>query len=440
MEATSTFHIQPATAKAVKANDRHNQHSDDTEHSNTQLVRADRELNHHTIFHEEDEVLEVQYGDYLRERNAKLDEQFLKNTISSEQRNERQQTINEYLNGANGSRAKKAYTEGVMTVGSLEIQEDLLKQLGFDYRMITVGSKEKGTQHEKPQLTDPAQRRKWSELFHQTYLKTAEQIDQLEGFSVLSVDTHMDEGGEPQAHIKMLNMGQTKSGKPSASTNSAVKDCLGDLAVKDTRKNLKTFRKHVDSATINNFNETAHDMGFSNVNLELVRTGAKGGKDMDDYQQYKQQKDRLEELREQNKASESKLTQREQYLQQREDSYQQRLIRLRKRESEIADREKQVSNRLDTVSTQKKFMDKFVCGVADKLNVGTKEVIQGLTTQRLKFAVPQIKTGKWSKGKYTGGEWALKAIEFNSDQFTKNDVRSFAKSAQKQQEDDGLDF
>lgn len=388
MEMTATFHMQPSTKKAVGAGAKHNEHSEETEHENDQLVKEDHELNRHVELASLDEVLHAQYDDYLKQRNDKLADDCYNGKISQEQYSTRSQSLNEYLAGSNGTKPKKAFTEAVATIGSLDIQKNLLDKLGFDYRMITVGSKEKGDQHQRPQLTDPIQRKQWTTLWANAYFRTAQMINSVgRGLTVVSVDLHSDEGGQPHAHLTMVNRGITEKGKPSTTMNSAVKSFLDGKATSNSKVNLRKFREVVDAQLMHDFNLSAKNMGFD-VRGELIRTHSKGGRDMPEYQSNKQQEDELKDLLEQNKESEAMLRAR---TSRSKGKLNRRKVALDKREDDLEKREAELDKRENSIDSKQQSFDDDVKDMATTMGFDLSNKQHGSAWQRVKRRMRDIK-------------------------------------------------
>lgn len=347
MEATATINLQAMTQSEVTHIDRHNDREND-HYSNDQIIADDTELNTYISMHDENALLERQYGEYIDERNKKLERDYEAGKISTQQYTTRKQTVQEYINGSNGSKQKKAYTDAVMTVGSVDMLPDMLNQMGFTYRIDVVG-KDKD-KHDRYTLTDPIQRKQWSAFWADVYGRTAKDIDdQMDGMSVVSLGVHMDEGGMPHGHIKGLNEGVTANGKASTTLNSALKKAYGN---KDGRINLKQFRADYDKRLIDNFNAVAKERGYD-IKLSLVRTGATGHKSMHDYKIGKKHE---EEVKNQQDARQEQLDRREKQLLQaevefeyekdgQEEEYEQRMKQVKRRERDNAEREKELNKR-----------------------------------------------------------------------------------------------
>ncbi|MFT8956025.1 hypothetical protein [Liquorilactobacillus satsumensis] len=347
MEATSTINLQAMTQSEVAHVDRHNNREND-HYSNDQIVADDLELNTYISMHDENALLERQYGSYLDDRNKKLEHDYDVGKISTQQYTSRKQNVQEYINGANGSKQKKAYTDAVMTVGSVDMLPEMLDQMGFAYQVDKVG---KGKdEHNRYTLIDPIQRKKWSSFWADVYGKTANDIDvSMDGLSVISLSVHMDEGGMPHGHLNAINEGVTASGKPSTTLNSALKKAYGN---KDGRLNLKQFRVDYDQRLIENFNAVAKDYGYD-IKLSLVRTGKTGHKSMKDYKTGKKHE---EDVKRQQDAQQAQLDMREKQLLQsetefeyekigQEEEYDQRMKQVKRRERDNAERESKLNMR-----------------------------------------------------------------------------------------------
>lgn len=349
MEATSTIDLRPATSSEMRAYDRHVEHDPAENHDNKMIVQSDRELNVYHQLADENDALEDQYGSYLAERDAKLESDFKAGKISTDQYTSRKQTVQEYVNGSNGSKEKKAYTSGVLTVADGDTQRDMLDKLGWDYQMIGVGDQnEKGEfEHYRPQLTNPQQRETWSRLWDMTYTQTAKDLSN-SAMRAVSVTTNLDEGGGAHAHVKFVNMGQTDKGKPSTTMNGALKAMYGG---KDSRENLRKFREEADPLMIANFNKAAEVLGL-NLHLDMIRTRKAGSADMPTYKANKKHEAELKKQAEQNRkdaeqnrrdAENNRTTQNAQAVAQREldrkeAEYQEKMkmVKMREREAEEA--------------------------------------------------------------------------------------------------------
>lgn len=374
MEVTATIDLRPATSSEVGAYDRHVEHDPNENHANKMIVKSDRELNVYHVLNDENQVLKEQYGDYLAERNAKLENDFKAGKISTDQYTSRKQTVQEYVNGSNGSKEKKAYTSAVLTVADGETQKDMLDKLGWDYQMIGVGDQQKNGKYEhyRPQLTGAKQRETWSRLWDMTYTQTAKDIDN-DSFRVISVATNLDEGGGAHAHLKFVNMGQTAGGKPSTTMNGALKAMYDG---KDSRDNLRKFRDQFDPLMIDNFNKSAETLGL-NLHLDMIRTREAGSVDMPTYKAHKKrekelqvQAEQVEKAQKANKVDadnnarwrmrllqrQDDLEKREKQLFQREiefeyekagqeEAYDQRIQQVKRRERDNAARERELNRR-----------------------------------------------------------------------------------------------
>lgn len=263
MDTTATINLQSITKSEQAHIVRHNARDNQT-YDNQDIDPSKSKLNVYKKYNDEDELLKNHYQDYINERNAKLDDDFSDKKISLEQYTKRKQTLEQYLNGSNGTKEKKAYTDIVATVGNVESLEEFKKRVPPD---------------------------KWREYFTRVYGLTAERINNLEGFAVANLHVHFDEGGMPHGHIDSINNGVTAAGKPSTTLNAALKASYGN---NDSRQNLRQLRDELDSAMIDDCNAVAQDMDID-LPLNLVRLGNKGGRTMKEYKALKQHEDDVNE-------------------------------------------------------------------------------------------------------------------------------------------------
>ncbi|MGJ3947272.1 hypothetical protein, partial [Levilactobacillus brevis] len=306
MDTTATLNLQPVTKTEQAHIVRHNAR----ENENYENKDIDITKSHENVvikYHDEQELLNDQYKDYIDSRNAKLERDFDENKISLEQYTARKQTVKEYLNGSNGSKQKKAYTDIVATVGNVEMIDDFKKVI-------------------------PPSR--WNEFFTKVYDRTARRIDRLDGFSVINMHVHFDEAGMPHGHIDTVNRGTTAKGKPSTTLNSALKKSYG---YKDSRRNLKELRDNLDDKMVEDCNVVLNNMHI-NTRMQLVRLDAVGGLSMEEY---KEQKKKEQELKE--RKQELDVEQDELEKQKLEQQKQQKLIELKQREQ--AEREAEQNER-----------------------------------------------------------------------------------------------
>lgn len=398
MEATSTIDLRPATSSEMGAYDRHVEHDPAENHDNKMIVQSDRDLNNYHVINDENSALKDQYGNYLAERNAKLEIDFKSNKISSEQYTSRKQSVQEYVHGSNGSKEKKIYTSAVLTVADGDTQRNMLDKLGWDYDMIGVGEQNKNGEfeHYRPQLKDVKQRETWSRLWDSTYTQTAKDISN-DSLRVISVATNLDEGGGAHAHVKFLNMGHTDKGKPSTTMNGALKEMFLN---KNSRENLRQFRATYDPLMIANFNKSAEALGLD-LHLDMIRTREAGAADMPTYKAQKKHetalKEQTEQIRkdakvnndnanknmrlrmlllkqsEQIKKREAELKQKAYDLQTKDDITQVQLTSLHSREKQVTERE-------NSVMIQQKKQQKLI-KMQQREQVEAKNSIAGVIKQ-----------------------------------------------------------
>lgn len=406
MDTTATLNLQPVTKTEQAHIVRHNaRENENYENRDIDITKSHENV---TIkYHDEQELLNDQYKDYIDSRNAKLERDFDENKISLEQYTARKQTVKEYLNGSNdGSKQKKAYTDIVATVGNVEMIDDFKKVI-------------------------PPSR--WNEFFVKVYDRTARRIDRLDGFSVSNMHVHFDEAGMPHGHIETLNRGTTDKGKPSTTMNSALKKSYG---YKDSRRNLKELRDNLDDKMIEDCNVVLNNMHI-NTRMQLVRLDAVGGLSMEEYKERKKKeqelKDRKQELDvERDELEKQKLEQQEQ----------QKLIKLKQREQAERDveqtkRENRLNNIWTNVQAQADSIKNFVKRTVAVFNLGEK-LQNNIVNEWMEYPVPREKGGL-TKEQYTGSDWALTAIHENPKRFTSEVVKDLTTQNKKKEKDDDLE-
>ncbi|MGJ4030111.1 hypothetical protein ACLOEU_09870 [Limosilactobacillus fermentum] len=409
MDTTATLNLQPVTKTEQAHIVRHNAR----ENENYENKDIDITKSHENVvikYHDEQELLNDQYKDYIDSRNAKLERDFDENKISLEQYTARKQTVKEYLNGSNGSKQKKAYTDIVATVGNVEMIDDFKKVI-------------------------PPSR--WNEFFTKVYDRTARRIDRLDGFSVINMHVHFDEAGMPHGHIDTVNRGTTAKGKPSTTLNSALKKSYG---YKDSRRNLKELRDNLDDKMVEDCNVVLNNMHI-NTRMQLVRLDAVGGLSMEEY---KEQKKKEQELKE--RKQELDVEQDELEKQKLEQQKQQKLIELKQREQ--AEREAEQNEREDTLTNIRNHVQEQFNSIKHFVKrtvsfFGLDEKFQNsVANEWMEYPVPREKGG-FTKEKYTGGDWALTAIHENPKRFTANVVRDLTTPTptqnKKKEKDDDLE-
>lgn len=402
MDTTATLNLQPITKTEQAHIVRHNARENENYENKDIDITKSRE-NVVIKYHDEQELLNDQYKDYIDERNKKLERDFDENKISLEQYTSRKQTVKEYLNGSNGSKQKKAYTDIVATVGNVEMIDDFKKVI-------------------------PPSR--WNEFFTKVYDRTARRIDRLDGFSVINMHVHFDEAGMPHGHIDTVNRGTTAKGKPSTTLNSALKKSYG---YKDSRRNLKELRDNLDDKMVEDCNVVLNNMHI-NTRMQLVRLDAVGGLSMDEYKERKKKEQELKERKHEIDVERDELEK-----QKLEQQKQQKLIELKQREQaerdvEQNERENRIFGKLQRqINSIKKFVKRTVAVF------GLDEKVQNnIANQTKLYSVPREKGGL-TQEQYTGGDWALTAIHENPKRFTANVVRDLTTQNKKKEKDDDLE-
>lgn len=202
----------------------HDEHSKDIEHDNDTIDHEDTELNYHATPLNLNELLNEQYGEMIAKKNAKLDKQLKDGKISKKRYEERHMTIDKYLNHS-GKEAKTAFTLGVVYVGDDKETKDKLDKLGFDYEVKRIKGKD-GQYHNHFHLTNSDQRKQWRKVWIDTFKDYVDSINNVGGgLKVFDYTIHLDEAS-PHLHMKMLNMGHSKTGRPSYNLNQALNDFL----------------------------------------------------------------------------------------------------------------------------------------------------------------------------------------------------------------------
>lgn len=211
-------------AQLGKVEKLHDKHSKDIEHDNDTIDHEDTELNYHATPLNLNELLNEQYGEMIAKKNAKLDKQLKDGKISKKRYEERHTTMDKYLNHS-GKEAKTAFTLGVVYVGDSKETKDKLDKLGFDYEVKKIKGKD-GQYHSHFHLTNSDQRQKWRKLWIDTFSEYVTAINQVNtGVKVFDYSIHLDEAS-PHLHMKMLNMGHSKTGRPSYNLNQALNDFM----------------------------------------------------------------------------------------------------------------------------------------------------------------------------------------------------------------------
>lgn len=202
----------------------HDEHSKDIEHDNDTIDHEDTELNYHATPLNLNELLNEQYGEMIAKKNAKLDKQLKDGKISKKRYEERHMTIDKYLNHS-GKEAKTAFTLGVVYVGDDKETKSKLDKLGFDYQVKKIKCKD-GQYHNHFHLTNSDQRKQWRKVWIDTFKDYVDSINNVGGgLKVFDYTIHLDEAS-PHLHMKMLNMGHSKTGRPSYNLNQALNDFL----------------------------------------------------------------------------------------------------------------------------------------------------------------------------------------------------------------------
>lgn len=202
----------------------HDEHSKDIEHDNDTIDHEDTELNYHATPLNLNELLNEQYGEMIAKKNAKLDKQLKDGKISKKRYEERHMTIDKYLNHA-GKEAKTAFTLGVVYVGDDKETKSKLDKLGFDYQVKKIKGKD-GQYHNHFHLTNSDQRKQWRKVWIDTFKDYVDSINNVGGgLKVFDYTIHLDEAS-PHLHMKILNMGHSKTGRPSYNLNQALNDFL----------------------------------------------------------------------------------------------------------------------------------------------------------------------------------------------------------------------
>lgn len=202
----------------------HDEHSEDIRHSNDTIYREDTALNYHATPLNLNELLEEQYGAMIATKNAKLDKQFKDGKISKARYEERHTDFDKYLNHSGDP--KKAFTLGIAYGGDENETKAKLDALGFDYTVVKIKSERDGHYHNHFHLTNPKQRQEWRDLWIKTFSKYVNTINKVDcGIKVFDYTIHMDEAS-PHVHMKILNMGHSKSGRPSYNLNQSLSDWM----------------------------------------------------------------------------------------------------------------------------------------------------------------------------------------------------------------------
>lgn len=330
IELTATTDLQRSTIKDANGAQMHNKHDPNVNHENVQIIKENTELNQHTVLLNRNELLKQQYQSMIDERNEKTRQRFLDGKIGQDEYQKRLTNISKYLN-EDGKKPKQALTNYVFTLGNVDTEFQILDALGFKYERQQVKDAE-GKLHDRPCLTDPAQRKEFADIMNETYVNLAKRINgsQSAGIKIVDVWTHCDEGGMIHAQGEIVNMGHTASGKPSYNLNQALAEfnkAWGiDVYVSNTVNKqgkkykspngsiaLKKFRALIDNNMVDTFNTALKKRGLDKkVTASMIRLGREGGLSMHEYQAKKQaekeindQKDQLKKLKEKQETAES---------------------------------------------------------------------------------------------------------------------------------------
>lgn len=306
LEVTATTNLQRATIKDANGARMHNEHDPNVKHSNIQIIPEDTPLNRHVKLLNRNEVLKQQYGSMIEQRNKNTEKRFLEGKIGQEEYQRRMTSIEQYLNH-DGKEPKKALTTFVFTLGDIDTEFKILDALGFKYERQKVKDSQ-GKIHDRARLIDPRERQEFAQIMTDTYTDLARRINaNPTGLRITDFWVHMDEGGMPHAQGEMVNLGKTKSGKPSYNLNQALA-----LFCKNTGLNvytsrssqqgvqtsspngktaLKRFRQIVDTQMARSFNLTLKKHNLDRkLQVTMIRLGKKGGLTMQEYQARKQEK------------------------------------------------------------------------------------------------------------------------------------------------------
>ena len=326
LDVTSTTNLQRATIKDANGAQMHNQHDPNVNHENVQIIKEDTELNRHIKLLNRDDVLQQQYGEMIKQRNEKTTQRFNDGKIGLDEYKQRLTDVNKYLN-TDGKTPKQALTTYVWTLGDVDTEFQILDALGFKYQRQKVKGSE-GKFHERPQLTDPKQRKEFADIMTETYTSLAKQINNTKdcGLKVVDVWVHMDEGGMPHAQGEMVNAGKTKTGKPSYNLNQALgmfnkrfgKDVYTSKSKNKSGKVIKSangkvalseFRRIIDKQLVTDFNRVLKRRKLDKkLQVNMIRLGRKGGLTMKEYQVKKQAENEAQKAQEVLKQTYEELT------------------------------------------------------------------------------------------------------------------------------------
>ena len=334
MQVTATVDLKKQTRASLSAMRKHNEHDPNVKHSNMQIYSEDTELNKRYNLLNLDDTLEQVYGGLIEERNKRTEEQFKSGKYSFNQYQERKTDLKKWLD--NGGKPKTAFTTWVVTFGNVESNLEMMNKLGVKYELRKVKSEHGYI--ERPFVLG-ADRPKWAKFWQTIYLNYARSFNSGDfGFKITTVDVHLDEGGAPHAHFESVNCGKTAKGKASYNLNSAVKKSLMGFNSKvsaDTRVNLQTFRRVVDTTLVKNVNRQARKDYGVDLGLSMYRKKSKHkGLDMEEY---KQRQASLAEI----KKNEQVLANQRRSFSEEQRQQQQRLQQLREEREELEEQNKQ---------------------------------------------------------------------------------------------------
>ncbi|MHC3378049.1 hypothetical protein, partial [Ligilactobacillus equi] len=277
MQSTTQFDLKNLNLQQVGAVEKHMDHEPNVNHRNKTINFAMSKYNTHVMPGDINQLLNAIYMPEIEARDLKMRKQ-----VESDDSKLTEKQYNEMrVNGPRDYLKKKTPAVGVVLgVGSSETTQEMLSDLGIEYGFESV-TDENGASYKRIKFMRDEDAELWSDLNREACMHALNEFSQRAGFEVVKASFHADE--IPQhMHIVALKHGEKrkKTGKVSTSLNSCVKKFLGNDAVDNNRKNLKTMNRLVADSLIDGFNLALAKKGITQ-HVDLERLRAKGGLDMD---------------------------------------------------------------------------------------------------------------------------------------------------------------
>ena len=268
LQFTGTTDINKTTSwKFAK---KHAEHDPNVNHKNQNINSNKTHLNAHYIYADKDELLENHWHDYIEDHDQKM--------IARRDKKKCYGTAENYFN----QKGKKLDSTTVSTFGNVDQWNDLKKVV-----IDRCGDTPETEQRLANAVNNGVD--SYVQAFNDKY----------ESFQITEALTNIDEAGAPHFHGQMVNLGTTKTGRPSASFDRALLQATGDP---DSKTRLSTFRQQTDGMLVasmglnfarefsDEFPEWTDDINNKKSPFEFIRTNSQSvGVDHDVYVQTKTQ-------------------------------------------------------------------------------------------------------------------------------------------------------